>query len=395
MLRYGLPGFRMPRKIINNEVAQLKAMGAVFKFNSRLGRDIDLDALRKTYDAVYLAVGAQKGLTSRIKGEQAKGVETALEFLKKINEGERPRIGKKVAVIGGGFTAVDSARCAVRLGAREVYILYRRTKDEMPATQEEVLEAEEEGVKVMYLVSPKAIVASKGRVKAITMVNCVLGGADASKRRRPEPVKPAEFTLPVDTVIYAVGQGVNRKGMERLKTTEWDTFAVNGDGYAGVKGVYAGGDAALGAATVIEAIATAKQAAFAIDRDLSGKAAALKPLEKTSRVKVDDILTRQGGDPRRWRLPVGMVKPEKRKGNWKTYLRAMTEKAAVAEAGRCYRCGCGAGCQICYDICKTFAWDLDGTRVNLREDDCVACGMCIWRCPNDNIEMVKTSAKPI
>ncbi|MFH1759462.1 MAG: FAD-dependent oxidoreductase [bacterium] len=396
MLRYAIPLFRQPLSILDHEIQILKDLGVEFRFNQTLGKNLVLKDLQDNYDSVYLALGAQKGYVMGIKGEKAKGCMTALDYLKMVAIKVKVSPGKRVAVIGGGFTAVDSARTALRQGAEEVYILYRRTKDEMPATQEEVREAEEEGIKVMYLVTPTEIVTKRGSVNSIKMKNCVLGEPDKSNRRRPEHVKSASyFTLKVDTVISAVSQGVELPVGEKIPATKWGTIKVDENGWTGIKGLYSGGDAALGAATVIEAVATARQAAYAMDRALSNGKSIISPLEKTIRVDVDAVLSRNGEDRRRWRVPLEKIKPEKRNKNFKIYTPALTDKQAVEEASRCYRCGCGTGCQICHDICKMFAWDLNKTRVSIREEDCVACGMCVWRCPNNNIEMVKTSDTPI
>ncbi|MFH0920578.1 MAG: FAD-dependent oxidoreductase [Fibrobacterota bacterium] len=395
MLRYAIPLFRLPETILKNEIDAVKALGVTFKFKSELGKDLTVAGLKKKFDAVYLAIGAQTGLTSRIHGEKAKGVLSALDFLKKVSLGQKTGLGKTVVVIGGGFTAIDSARTAVRLGAKEVYVLYRRTRDEMPATPEEVFEAEEEGVKVMYLVSPNEVAVKGGKVTGVRMVNCVLGETDASERRKPEPVTCAEFSLDADTVICAVGQGVEVPASEKLPLSKWKTLQADKSGFTGVPGVWAGGDATLGASSVIKAVACAKQAAASIDKALMGAKAMLKPLEETAAVDLEKVLLRKGTEARMWRVPLHLISPDKRNKNFKLCVPTLSEAEAVKEASRCYRCGCGVGCQVCYDICKMFAWDLDGTRVSLREKDCVACGMCIWRCPNDNIEMVKTSEKPI
>ncbi len=396
MLRFAIPLFRQPLSILDAEINLIKDLGVKFVFNQKLGKDFTVEDLQSNFDATYIGIGAQTGLKMGIKGENAKGSITAVDFLKNIALKKKPIIGKKVAIVGGGFTAIDSARTAKRLGAEEVYILYRRTKDEMPATPEEIVEAEEEGVRVMYLVSPKEIIVSGGKVKGIKMQNCVLGDSDDSNRRRPESVKSAsDFTLSVDTVISAVSQGVVVPAKSKLSLTKWASIKVDRNGFTGIKGIYSGGDAALGGATVIEAVATAKQASAAIDKMLSKSKAVLLPLEKTTLVDVEDVLLRNGSDARRWRVPLDLVAPNKRNKNFKIYTPALTEIEAKKEAARCYNCGCGEGCNICVDICKMFAWKKDGSRVTLNEDECVACGMCIWRCPNDNIKMIKTSNKPI
>jgi len=395
-LRYAIPAFRLPEAVLDFEINRLQNSGVDFVFNCGLGRDIGLAELCAMHDAVYLAVGARRGMTLGIPGETSKGVTPALDFLRKVRLGEKVIPGRRVAVIGGGFTAVDSARTAVRLGAEAVYLLYRRTREEMPAYAEEVAEAEEEGVKVMYLVAPKKINAVRGRVSSITMTNHVLGETDPSGRRRPLPVKRAEFDLPVDQVIVAIGQEVDLQNVRGLRhSPEGDRILVGKDGYTGIPVVFAGGDAVHGAGTVIEAIAEAKAAAVAIDRRLLKSRAVLRPIPCTPAVDAEKVLVRNGSDPRRWRAPLAAVAPQKRKRNFDPYTSTLSDREAVAEASRCYRCGCGEGCMICHDLCKMFAFRSEGARVALDEEKCVACGMCIWRCPNDNLEMIRTSDIPI
>jgi formate dehydrogenase major subunit len=396
MLRYALPAFRLPGSFLDHEIKQLQSLGVKFQFRRTLGRDLTLAGLRDMHDAVYVAVGAQKGMGLMLKGEDSKGVTSALEFLKKITSGARVAVGKRVAVIGGGFTAVDSARTALRLGAKEVYILYRRTKEEMPASAEEIAEAEEEGIKIMYLVTPQKINAVQGKVASITMINQVLGEADTSGRRRPIPVEEAEFTLPVEQIIVAIGQAVDLPGVKGLKySPKGATLQADKNGATAIAGVFAGGDAVHGASTVIAAIAAAKTAAAAIDRYLLETHATLKPMPHRPRVNLEQVLTRNGADARQWRVPLLLTPARERAKSFKTYTPALAEREAIQEASRCYRCGCGEGCMICHDICKMFAYHKEGPKVVLDEDKCVACGMCIWRCPNDNITMIKTSKTPI
>jgi NADH-quinone oxidoreductase subunit F len=300
-----------------------------------------------------------------------------------------------VAVIGGGFTAIDAARSARRLGASEVYVLYRRTKDEMPATKEEVWEAEEEGVKVMYLVAPRAIRSQAGKVTGIRMLNYVLSSRkDASGRRRPLEVPGTEFTLRVASVISAVGQGV---AAPEVRLNERGTIGADpATGATSLKGVYAGGDCVLGPQNVISAIAQGKRAAAAIDRDLAGQKAFLRNDPPGQAVDKDAVLMRNGQTPRAYRPTLKNPAPGKRVASFAEYEPVLTPEQAVREAQRCLACGCGAGCLICLKICKMFAYRAtDGGRVELDEDKCVACGMCLQRCPNAALEMIRTSSKPI
>ncbi len=395
MLRYALPAFRFPQYVLDDEINLVKSLGVKFEFNQTLGKNLDLKVLQDSYDVVYLAIGAQKGVRLHITGEKAKGSLKALDFLRSIAVGEKIAIGKRVAVIGGGFTSIDSARAAMRLGAKEVFILYRRTRDEMPAASEEIKEAEEEGVKIMYLVSPKKINTKAGKVMSITLINHVLSNIDSSGRRQPEAVRGTEFCLKVDNVISALGQRVDLGAKNKVDFTKKGIIAVDSRGLTSQKRVFAGGDAVLGASTVIEAIAAAKNVAAAIDKSLMKSSAVLNPLVKTKPVEVEQVLARNGSDERKWRAPFLIINADERKKNFKTYMPVLTDKKAVQEASRCYRCGCGEGCMICYDICKMFAFSKNGTRVELDESKCAGCGMCVWRCPNNNIEMMQTSDAPI
>ena len=265
----------------------------------------------------------------------------------------------------------------------------------MPASKEELAEAEEEGVKVMYLVAPKEIAVEGGRVSAITMVNHVLGREDDSARRRPEPVDGAQFELSIDTVIWATGQAVDVGAEKGVLTTNWGTIAIDQQQRTNSPEVYAGGDAVLGASTVIEAIASGRNGAAAIDKALAGSEATIKPLSETQQVDVESVLARTGGGGRKWRVPVLVSDPDARRLTFEPTVGTLSDKQAREEASRCYRCGCGEGCMICHDICKMFAYHTDGVFVELDPDKCVGCGMCVWRCPNGNISMERTSAVPI
>jgi NADPH-dependent glutamate synthase beta subunit-like oxidoreductase/dihydroorotate dehydrogenase len=396
MLRYAIPAYRFSDADVDAEVASVKSLGVKFVTGKALGKDFTLASLRKKgFKAIFLGVGAQKGAGLGIPGEDAKGSLQAVDFLRAAAEGKQPAIGRRVAVVGGGFTAVDAARTARRLGAREVFILYRRTRAEMPATEEEVWEAEEEGVKVMYLVAPREVLAANGRVCGIRMQNYVLESKkDASGRRRPVEVPGTEFALKVDAVISAVGQAAVLSG---VRLSERGTVVADEETLAtSVKGVYAGGDCVLGPKNVISAVAQGKRAAAAIDKQLAGKKSFLEYDPPELAVDKESVLVRHGASPRAWRPEPVKTPPARRVKGFDEYVPVLSREQAVAEARRCLACGCGAGCQICHDLCKMFAYTIDESgRVCLDESKCVACGVCAQRCPNRFIEMVKSSEQPI
>lgn len=291
VLMYGIPEFRMPKKIVQAEVDYIKKLGVELKTNYTIGRIFTIDELFASgFDAIFVGSGAGLPRFMRIPGENFGGVYSANEFLIRVNlmkaylfpEYDTPiRIGKKVAVIGGGNVAMDSARSALRLGAEEVYIVYRRSKEELPARAEEVENAEEEGIVFRFLTNPvKFLGDESGWVKAIECIKMELGEPDASGRRRPIPIEGSEFIMDVDTAVIAIGQTPNpliQRTTEGLETTKWGTIVVQEEtGETTKKGVYAGGDVVSGAATVISAMGAGKRAARSIHQYLMSKKGAKK-----------------------------------------------------------------------------------------------------------------------
>jgi NADPH-dependent glutamate synthase beta subunit-like oxidoreductase/dihydroorotate dehydrogenase len=392
MLRYGIPNFRLNGEDIAREIEVIKGLGVEFKTGIKFGKDITIKSLKEDgFEAMFIGIGAQQGISMGIEGEDLFGCINAIDFLNNVEQGSKPDVGKRVAVIGGGFTAIDSARTAVRLGAQEVFILYRRTRDEMPATTEEVAEAEEEGVKIMYLVSPQAVYGN-GKVEKLRLLNYILGEPDDSTRRRAEEVPGTEFELNVDTVISAIRQKIVNCFGQDVEQTSWNTIKVDPQtGETNIDGIYAGGDCSNGPQNVITAIADGKRAAANIDIRLAGKDAVLSyDMPKVMSDK-EQVLNRTGNRPRAWRPKPSVVPAEKRRKNFDDYTITLTKEQAIAEASRCLICGCGAGCEICAKICKVFAYDIDHRgRIGLDRDKCLACGMCVYRCPNKNIEIVQT-----
>ena len=286
VLMYGIPEFRMPKKIVQAEVDYIKKLGVDIRTDHMIGRLYTIDELfEQQFDAVFIGTGAGLPGFMRIPGENLGGIYSANEFLIRINlmkaymfpDYDTPiRMGKKVAVIGGGNVAMDSARCALRLGAEEVWIVYRRSREEMPARLEEVENAEEEGIKFKFLTTPVRFLGDEsGWITGMECIAMRLGEPDESGRRRPIPIEGSEFVMDVDTVVIAIGQTPNpmiQRTTEGLKTTRKGTIVVNEKtGKTSKKGVYAGGDVVSGAATVISAMGAGKRAARSIHEFLMRK----------------------------------------------------------------------------------------------------------------------------
>jgi len=285
VLVYGIPEFRLPKRIVQAEVDYIKGLGVEMRTDAMIGRLFTIDELfKKGFDAVFIGTGAGLPQFMRIPGENLGGIYSSNEFLIRVNlmksylfpEFDTPiRVGKHVAVIGGGNVAMDSARSALRLGAEQVCIVYRRSREEMPARLEEILNAEEEGIICKFLATPVRFIGDeRGWVKAMECICMELGPPDESGRRRPIPVKGSEFIMETDTVIVAIGRTPNpiiQRTTEGLEVTKWGTIVTDDKGKTSIKGVYAGGDIVTGEATVISAMGAGKKAARSIHRYLIRK----------------------------------------------------------------------------------------------------------------------------
>lgn len=391
MLRYGIPTFRLPERMLDRETAALEALGVTIECGKRLGRDFAVTDLRSQgYDAVCLGLGAHASRPLGVPGEDAQGIVAAVDFLRAVRSTGTAEVGERVAVVGGGYTAVDAARTAVRLGAEEVFLCYRRTRDEMPAVPEEVWETEEEGVRVIYLVAPIRVVTKNGRVAGLEMRVHTLGDADASGRRQPDPVEQTEFTLPCDMVVNAVGQVVANP-VDEIAVTARGALTCDPDtGVTELDGIFVCGDAATGPDTVIAAVASGRRAAASIDMHLSGGEPFLSYAPVLTEVSRDNVLARSNGVQRAPRVRLELRPAAARRRDFQLYTRTMTEEEAVEEASRCLNCGCGVGCGLCARLCPNFAVEREGLDAFcIDQEKCVACGMCFHRCPNQNIEMVR------
>lgn len=395
MLRYGIPQYRLPKEIVDEEVAVIEKMGVTLLNNIKIGKDVELEHLRNTYDAVYVAIGAWSSSSMRCKGEELEGVIGGIDFLRKAMLNEPLHIGNKVAVVGGGNTAMDACRTAVRLGAKDVYIIYRRTMEQMPAEEIEIIEAQEEGVQFKFLVSPTEIIGEDGKAKQMRLQKMELGEPDASGRRRPVAIEGEEEILDVDLVISAIGQNVDMKGLEALEATKYGTILTDESSFlTNLPGVFAGGDAINdGAGIAIEAIGDAKRASDVIDSYLAGE---IIPYEKPYLVIREDLTEEDFIErPKQKRSKMSHLSPEARKNNFEEVMLGYTEEEAMADAKRCLECGC-------HDVfeCKLFTYanqyDVAPQRlageVHHRQqednhpfivrnsDKCILCGLCVRVC---------------
>ena len=420
MLSVGIPPYRLPWNKIDDAVNWVKELGIKLKLNSPVNSSEEFDKLVEEYDAVYIAAGAHKSVALDIPGEEdLKGVLHGITYMKDINLGNQKKVPSRVAVVGGGFTAIDCARSSLRLGAREVFIIYRRTLKEMPAGELEVNMAEEEAIKILYLTSPIKILGDVGsNVKAIECIKNKLGEPDASGRRRPEPIPGSEFTLPVDMVIAAIGQAPDASFMTEksgIEFTKWGTVIVDPESFTTSKeGVFAGGDFITGPRNAIEVIGDGRKAARAIDKYLSGgkeRRFVYTLMEKDPVRKVSgyEAIPRQEQDSvemgERWEIE-------------KEVELGFSKENAAKEADRCLLCHynifidadkcvlCGGCIDICPQDCIMMVSrdkiEAEGVRngavpddwdavMAIDEEQCIRCGLCVKRCPVDAIKMQRFS----
>ena len=396
MLRYGIPEYRLPKRILDAEIRLIEKMGVRILTNYKVGTDVSFEKVREEYDAVLLGIGAWVSTGTGCPGEDSDGVIGGIDFLRKIVRNEPIDLGKNVAIIGGGNTAMDACRSAVRLGADNVYNIYRRTKDEMPADSLEIKEAGEEGVIFKSLSNPLEILTDEsGHVNRIVLQKMELGEPDASGRRKPIPIEGETETLEVDTVILAIGQAVDSKLFGSLEKTKKNGIQYDPETFmTSVRGVFAGGDCGNDKISIaIEAIADAKKASDIIDAYLKGKKMAYA---KPYFVERDDI-THESFEDREtlFREATKVLDAEDRKDSFEEVTRTFVEEQAVKEANRCLECGCHD-----YYECKLIKYanlyDVEPERFNgaidritdegdhpfiFRDPDkCILCGLCVRIC---------------
>jgi NADH-quinone oxidoreductase subunit F len=340
MLALCIPEFRLPKDVLKYEVDRIKALGVEIRTNTCVGKDIPLDKLSEEYNAVFVAIGAFKGLKMKIPGEDTAGVIDAIDFLMDVNLGRPVDIGDRVIVVGGGNSAIDAARVAKRLG-KDTKILYRRTRTEMPAIKSEIEEALKEDIDIQFLAAPVNVISTDGRIEAVECIRMELGEMDQSGRRRPMPVEGSEFKIGVDTLILAISQEPDISSLNgtKLSVSKWNTVEVDPESLStNVKGVFAGGDVVTGPNTVTEAMAHGKTAAEMIDKYIKGeplerKYEVTRPALEVEAVKLTEEETKSLKRPQAQSLAMG----RRLKGFSEVEL-GFTEADAIREAKRCLRC---------------------------------------------------------
>jgi NADH-quinone oxidoreductase subunit F len=343
MLTVGIPEYRLPREVVQSEIENIQRQGVEIRLNSPIGTGkgaLSIDHLwRQGYKAIFIATGAHKSVKLGIPGEEMKGVYDGIPLLKDVNLGKKIQLGKRVIIVGGGNVAIDAARVARRFGGKEVSILYRRSEEEMPAYREEVEAAKAEGIEIHYLTSPVKIMGKDGKVAKVECVRTKLGEADESGRRRPEPLKGSEFVIETDTVVPAIGEipDLSFLDAEKFDWAENKTIRIHPRTMVtDIEGIFAGGDVVSGPATVIEAMAAGRKAAFSIDQYLRGESLEdEEPLPRT--IGIEDVDLDRFNRRERQRMPA-LPMEERIKGFQEIEL-GFTEMEALCEADRCFQCG--------------------------------------------------------
>lgn len=416
MLRLGIPEYRLPRRVLDGEIERIRAHGVSFQCGVRIGQDISWRCFIGMFDAVFVATGAHVGRELGVENEGVAGVRAGLDFLKAVNRGERPDIGRRVVVVGGGNTAMDCARTALRLGA-ETTVLYRRTRTEMPAITEEIIEAEREGARLVFLAAPAKFHARDGRLCAVECIRMRLGDPDADGRRRPIPMPDDRFTIEADTVLAAIGESADLSGLPAELAIEKAGVAVDAVGATSRVPVFAGGDVTNQPRAVADAVGAGKRAAVGIDRyfrhmsDGGSDGEGLLPYRfatgnvslarwrqadpvprinpRNEVVPFDDLNVHHFRRVRRHHdRRLGLA--ESRSG-FAEVNQGLERDDAVSEALRCFNCGVCNRCDLCLILCPDVAISRrdDGGGYDIALDYCKGCGVCAEECPRGVLTMTR------
>lgn len=384
VLRWGIPAYRLPNDVLDRVVASITGAGPIeVRGGVTVGSDVALEELEREYDAVFLGLGLMRSRSLGVEGEELGGVEPGLDFLRRSGGGAEAERGGRVIVVGGGNTAMDVARCALRAGS-EVTVVYRRTRGEMPAIAEEIEEAEREGVRFHYLAAPAELVRRQGKLAAVILQKMQLGEPDESGRRRPVPVEGETFELAVDRIYTAIGEQADLGGIEGHVETKWGLIRANdGTGATNRAKIFAGGDVVTGAASVVEAVAAGRKAAERIERMLCGEPEpeALEPVSVGIEEMNLEYFThsKQTAVPR---IPVA----EAARG----YAEIKTGFAPgqlETEAARCFSCGVCNYCDNCWIFCPDVAIDRRENEYEINYDYCKGCLVCVQECPRNALSV--------
>ncbi len=405
--RVAIPEYRLPKEIVDAEIEAVIELGIDVRTNTKVGKDISFSDIVTEYGACFIATGASKSTPLNILGEETKGVVSGLEFLKDVAFGKQTDIGTRVAVIGGGNTAIDSARTAKRLGAQEVTIIYRRSAEEIPAYRQEVEEAEKEGIKILYLTMPIQIHSDRQRVESLECAKTRLGRRDKDGRRQPQKIEGANFMVSVDTVIEAIGEMVEILFLPSTIERDGSLVKVDHLGRTSMAGIYAGGDATMARRSVVEAIGSGKRAALGIDVFLKGgdewqivngvKKGKDGAISMGSHLAGD--YAAKNGNPVLFtdlnvnyfvespREQVSQLDRAVRTSNFNEVNLGLSREAAMAEAKRCFQCGNCNLCENCYIFCPDVAITFDEKMSSFAIDRgvCKECGICITECPRNAV----------
>jgi len=384
MLRYGIPPYRLPHDVLDAEINRILDLGVELKTNTAVGTDVSMDDLRKDYKAIFVAIGAHQGIQLRIEGEDASNVFTGTDFLHRVNTGETIDVGGKVVVIGGGDTAIDAARVSRRLGA-DVTILYRRTRTEMPAIDEEVVGAMEEGINIEFLAAPAAIHGKNGTATGMKCQRMELGEPDDSGRRRPVPIEGDTFDLDFSCLIAAVSQAPDFKGFENfIEGRDWikvdDKFKTKEDD------VYSGGDN-VNLGLVIDAIAHGRVAALAIHEMIKGEQIPATPDGNVLRTDKMMLAYYKPADRQAYQE---IAVEERLKSMTAEIVKTYAEDEAITETKRCMSCGMCFDCGTCWSYCQDNAIIKPLVRAEpygVKLEFCTGCKKCAENCPCGFIEM--------
>ena len=427
MLNVGIPPYRLPREVVGQAIEEVRRLGVGIITGTPIGKELNLEVLRKKYDAVYIAAGAHKAEKLGIPGEDLQGVIHGVTFMRRVNLEKDLKIGSRIAVVGGGNTAMDAARSSLRLGAKEVFIIYRRTREEMPVDPRELEQVEEEGIEVHFLTQPTRVLSRDGiRVSGVQCIRNRLGEPEKDGRRRPIPIEGTEFDIDIDLLIPAVSQSPDISFLPEeigLEISKWDRLSVNPETFeTNVHGIFAGGDFITGPRDVIRVIADGRKAALSIHTYLSGEEFKKKPAHFTavSEVKIDPDLEKIP------RQKIDTIPIQERKSVDKEVELGFSKEVAVKEALRCLQCHiftifdrtkcilCGGCVDICPKSCFRMARldEIEGdeklsklveslyrvtfeeaqqrnlaTVIFKDESRCIQCGLCVKRCPTGTITM--------